>query len=45
MDVVVASTTPLLRWKEERISFSSLLAPSEKLREIPGIESKGQEEG
>jgi hypothetical protein len=45
MNVVVASTTHLLRWKEERISFPSLLAQSEKLTQIPVNESKGEEEG
>jgi hypothetical protein len=45
MNVVVASTTHLLRWKEERISFPSLLAQSEKLSQIPVNESKGEEEG
>jgi hypothetical protein len=44
-NVVVASTTHLLRWKEERISFPSLLAQSEKLSQIPVNESKGEEEG
>jgi hypothetical protein len=45
INAAVASTTRLLRWKEERISFSSLLALSEKLQKIPVIESKGEEEG
>jgi hypothetical protein len=45
MNVVVTSTSHLLRWKEERIFFSSLLAQSEKLSQIPINESKGEEEG
>ena len=35
LDVVVGSTTHLFRWKEEKISFASLLAQSEELTQVP----------